>query len=50
MMLVALAIARNRYICELADRIFFVGATEQSSLFPLKEELKAKTWIDNHES
>ena len=44
------ALARNRYICELADRIFFVGATEQSSLFPIKEEFNAKTWIDNHES
>lgn len=44
------ALARNRYICELADRIFFVGVTEQSSLFPLKEEFNAKTWIDNHES
>ena len=46
----ATALARNRYICELADRIFFVGVTEQSSLFPLKEEFNAKTWIDNHES
>ena len=39
----ATALARNRYICELADRIFFVGVTEQSSLFPLKEEFNAKT-------
>lgn len=46
----ATALARNRYICELADRIFFVGVSEQSSLFPLKEEFNAKTWIDNHES
>ena len=48
MMFVALALARNRYICELADRLFFIGVTEQSSLFPLKEEFNAKTWIDNH--
>lgn len=47
-MFVALALARNRYIYELADRICFVGVTEQSILFPLKEEFKAKTWIDNH--
>ena len=40
----------HKDICELADRIFFVGVTEQSSLFPLKEEFNAKTWIDNHES
>lgn len=37
------ALARNRYIYELAERIFFVGVTEQSSLFPLKEEFNAKT-------
>ena len=34
--------ARNRYICEQADAIFVVGATENSSLFPLQEEFKEK--------
>lgn len=33
----ATALARNRYICELADTILFVGVTENSSLYPLKE-------------
>ena len=34
---------RNRYICELADKIFFVGANEQSSLYDLLIEYKSKT-------
>ena len=29
--------ARNKYICEIADRIVFVGVTEKSSLYSLKE-------------
>lgn len=33
----ATALARNRYICELADSILFVGVTEHSSLYSLKE-------------
>ena len=31
------ALERNRYICEIADYIFFVGVTPKSSLYPLKE-------------
>ena len=33
---------RNRYICEQADRIVFVGVNEQSSLYPLSIEYQAK--------
>ena len=33
----ATAHARNKYICEIADKILFVGVTENSSLFPLKD-------------
>lgn len=36
------ALARNRYICELADRIMFVGVNEGSSLYPLKGEYYSK--------
>ena len=38
----ATAFARNKYICEQADDIFFVGATESSSLFPLQTEFVDK--------
>ena len=38
----ATALARNKYICELADNILFVGVKEQSSLFPLKEIFNGK--------
>ena len=38
----ATALARNRYICELADEILFVGVTEQSSLCGLKKEFDDK--------
>jgi predicted Rossmann fold nucleotide-binding protein DprA/Smf involved in DNA uptake len=34
----ATALARNKYICEIADRILFVGVNENSSLYPLKEK------------
>jgi hypothetical protein len=34
----ATASARNKYICEMADQIFFIGVTPQSSLYPLKKE------------
>ena len=34
------AMARNRYVCEMADRILFVGVTEQSSLYPYKKEYR----------
>lgn len=30
------ALARNKYICEMADGILFVGVTEQSSLYAYK--------------
>ncbi len=39
----ATALARNRYICELADDILFVGVTEQSSLWRLKKEFIKKS-------
>ena len=32
------AMARNKYVCEMADRILFVGVTEQSSLYSYKNE------------
>lgn len=35
--------ARNHYICELANKIFFVGADKQSSLYPLSLEYKPKS-------
>ena len=34
------AMARNRYVCEMADKIFFVGVTEQSSLYAFKKEFE----------
>ena len=37
------AYSRNKYICEIADQILFVGVTEKSSLFPLKEKYNNKT-------
>jgi predicted Rossmann fold nucleotide-binding protein DprA/Smf involved in DNA uptake len=30
--------ARNKYICEIADQILFVGVDEKSSLFELQKE------------
>lgn len=38
----ATANARNKYICEIADKILFVGVTEKSSLYPLKDVYKSK--------
>lgn len=32
------ALARNKYICDMADSILFVGVTEKSSLYALKKE------------
>ena len=32
------AMTRNRYVCEMADRILFVGVNEQSSLYPYKNK------------
>ena len=37
--------ARNKYICEKADRILFVGVTEKSSLYSLKEKYKSKSQV-----
>ena len=39
------AFARNKYICELADEILFVGVNDKSSLFPLKEKYQSKLTI-----
>ena len=36
------AMVRNRYVCEMADRILFVGVTEQSSLYSYKNEFRNK--------
>lgn len=36
------AIARNRYVCEIADKIIFVGVTEQSSLYAFMKEFEKK--------
>ena len=38
----ATAYTRNKYICELADKILFVGVTEKSSLFKLSLDYKDK--------
>ena len=38
----ATALARNKYICEISERILFVGVTEQSSLNTLKTTFKDK--------
>lgn len=35
---------RNKYICEIADQIFFAGVDENSSLYPLREKNKDK-WV-----
>ena len=36
------ALARNRYICEMADHIMMVGVTDGSSLYGLQEEFRNK--------
>lgn len=38
----ATAYARNKYICETADQILFVGVTEKSSLYSLSDIYKNK--------
>jgi len=38
----ATALARNRYVCELADYIMIVGVTEDSSLYGLQKEFGDK--------
>ena len=37
------ALSRNRYICEIADQILFVGVTEKSSLYELSIEFQSQT-------
>lgn len=39
----ATAFERNKYICEIANQILFVGVTEKSSLYPLYKEYSQKT-------
>ena len=41
----ATAHARNKYICEIADQILFVGVNEKSSLYHLQEEFKEKAEV-----
>ncbi len=38
----ATAIARNKYICEVADKIVFIGVNEKSSLFGLSQAYRGK--------
>jgi predicted Rossmann fold nucleotide-binding protein DprA/Smf involved in DNA uptake len=38
------ALERNRYICEMADKILFVGVTSNSSLYPLKDDYRTKLY------
>ena len=39
------ALARNKYICEIADEMIFVGVNEKSSLNSLKEKYQSKLTI-----
>ena len=39
----ATAHARNKYICEMADKILFVGVNENSSIYSIKEKYKCKS-------
>ena len=39
------AMMRNRWICEMANRILFIGVTERSSLYVLKDALNNKQKI-----
>lgn len=41
----ATAHARNKYICEIADKILFVGVNAESSLSPLKEKYRNKQTV-----
>ena len=41
----ATALARNRYICEVADKIVFVGVGVKSSLFGLSQAYQEKTTL-----
>ena len=42
----ATALVRNKYICEIADKVFFVGVNEKSSLYPLYHQFASKN-LDN---
>jgi len=37
------AMVRNKWLCEMADRILFINVTEESSLYPLKLSFDNKT-------
>ena len=37
------ALSRNRYICEIADQILFIGVTEKSSLLGLTIDFQSKS-------
>ena len=39
---------RNKYICEIADQIVFVGVNETSSLYNLREEYQVKDTSKDH--
>ena len=39
----ATAFERNKYVCEIAEQILFVGVTENSSLYPLYNFYSQKT-------
>lgn len=42
----ATAYARNKYICEISDKILFVGVSEKSSLYKLRLDYKGKAIED----
>ncbi len=39
------AMVRNKWLCEMADRILFIGVTEQSRLYALKTAFNGKNII-----
>ena len=41
----ATAHARNRYICEIADQILFIGTSDKSSLSGIELEYKRKSIV-----
>lgn len=40
----ATAFERNKYVCEMAEQILFVGVTEKSSLYPLYNKYSQKRY------
>lgn len=36
------AMVRNRYVCDLAERVWLVGVTPMSSLYPLQADFRSK--------